>query len=92
MRGQPSPYSGDQPYFIPEAAGAPAVNVLPTERLMEIVQSHRRLEEALIEIATAFDARVSLPPACRWCGHPMWAVSCLDWCPGLLARRALGVA
>lgn len=83
-------------YFIPEASGAPAVNVLPTERLQEICQAHNRYAEALIEVATMF-LFVGAGPRCAGntvCGHcTEWVThGCDDNCPGLLARRALGVA
>jgi hypothetical protein len=82
------------PYHVPEAAGAPPVNVLPTERLLEIVETFEHLERSLTEIAAGF--REPLPGEgsrawCLWCDNSMY-FGCDSWCPGLLARRALGVA
>lgn len=55
-----------------------------------------RFAEALIEIAAGFDGSVfdeGDPDLidCMWCGASM-AGGCRAMCPGLLARRALGVA
>lgn len=69
-----------------------AMSMMPTERLQEIVATYKRMADALIEIGAAFDAElVSLPASCRWCGAQV-SRPCDDWCPGLLARRALGLA
>ncbi len=65
---------------------------LPADRVGELEEMCERYAEALLEIASAFDAvLVSLPASCRWCGAQV-SRPCDDWCPGLLARRALGVA
>jgi hypothetical protein len=52
-----------------------------------------RFAEALIEIAVVGHRsnRGDPWPDCFYCKNPVeWG--CLGWCPGLLARRALGVA
>jgi hypothetical protein len=91
MKGQPSPYSDGGPYVIPEA-GRQSVNVLPTDRLVAIVALFHVMEQALIEIAaTPF---VHYSGETPWCFHCTMSIEegCMSDCPGLLARRALGVA
>lgn len=65
-------------------------SVLPTDRLVEIVAMFHVMEEALIELASAFTG----PPTARMCCRCAMGVEfgCDKKCPGLLARRALGVA
>jgi hypothetical protein len=72
--------------------GSTNVNVLPTERLAAIVEQHNRMAEALIEIAAGFAPATEGGRA--WCRHCGWSANhgCVTGCPGLLARRALGVA
>ncbi len=77
------------PYVIPEAARAAPVSVLPTDRLVEIVATFHVLEAALIEIACL--AFQDGPRSCGYC-EVTADRECWDGCPGLLARRALGVA
>jgi hypothetical protein len=84
-------------YVIPEQA-VESVNVLPTDRLVAIVAMFHVMEDALIEIGAAFERCVT--PDCDFCGGDLTCMSCrqsveagcIDTCPGLLARRALGVA
>lgn len=79
-------------YFIPEAPWTVNVNMLPTERLHEIVQAYHRMAEALIEIGAA--PFVQYTGEVPWCFHCTMSIEdgCQADCPGLLARRALGVA
>jgi len=62
------------------------------------LQAHKRHADALIEIAASFrffgavpEADPSLLTECNHCERLLRS-GCRDWCPGLLARRALGVA
>jgi hypothetical protein len=70
----------------------PTTTVLPTERLQAIIDAYHRHAEALIAIA----ANLHYYKAFGWtsCGScRMWVTTgCPSDCPGLLARRALGVA
>jgi hypothetical protein len=68
------------------------LNVLPTDRLVAIVAMFHVMEGALMKIATNFR-----PPSPPWDAHCFYcleemSIGCADSCPGLLARRALGVA
>jgi hypothetical protein len=58
--------------------------------LESLVENHKRHADALIEIATWFgDSKEGV--WCWHCGHRL-VDGCAMSCPGLLARRALGVA
>lgn len=77
-------------------SGQDGLSVLPTERLVDIIDGFKRYADALIEIAAGFDGSLhddGDPDLvdCFWCDFSM-ASGCGDWCPGLRARRALGVA
>ncbi|HKO84467.1 MAG TPA: hypothetical protein VJ140_07855 [Actinomycetota bacterium] len=83
--------AGAGPYLM--AGAPPAVSVLPTERLAEIVQRYHVMAEALIEIGTSFDYYASEDGTwciCQHCGEDM-ATGCPVGCYGQVARRALGV-
>jgi hypothetical protein len=67
------------------------MSLLPTDRLVEIAAVFHVLEAALIEIAAAFDWDEEYGAACDHCDRDV-TEGCAPYCPGLRARRALGVA
>jgi hypothetical protein len=75
---------------IPADGWTVSVNMLPTERVIEIVETYRRMAEALIEIGSAFVYEGS-HTYCLHCEMPV-EIGCGKRCPGLIARRAGGVA
>ena len=91
-----APNSSGEPYYIPGAKGTPPMNVVPTDTLLELQRALDRYAEALIEIGAAFDSQYGIgwcTTWCSYCGHGMDdEEGCSADCPGLLARRALGVA
>jgi hypothetical protein len=84
-----------------EGSPTASVSMLPTDRLMEIVQMFHVMERALTEIATAWETDPergweivrgrAVPNGCACC-HSGFEEGCAADCPGLLARVALGVA
>jgi hypothetical protein len=66
-------------------------SVLPTDRVIELMRACDGWVAALIAIGSDFVRTDEDEVYCTFCDAPVWT-TCAPRCPGLRARRALGVA